>query len=57
MNKRSLKYPKARFLAHDAVDMFKSVNIHKFNPPYGILKKGNRFKLLKHAFPDRNSDL
>lgn len=57
MNKRSIKYPKARFLSHDSVDMFKTINVHKFNPPYAILKKGNKFKLLRHAFPHKKSSL
>lgn len=42
-------------MPHESVDMFKTVNIHKYNPPYGILNKGNKFKLLRHAFPGRFS--
>jgi hypothetical protein len=57
MNKRSVKYPQARFLSHDSVDMFKTVNVHKFNPPYAILNQGNKFKLLRHAFPTKKTSL
>ena len=55
MNLRSQKFPKARFLAHEDVDMFKTIDVHKYNAPFGIMKDKEDFKLVRHSFPKKKA--
>lgn len=49
MNRRSEKFPEARVLRDTDLNPFKHINVHKHNPPYGVMKdkKGN-FKMIHH---------
>lgn len=55
MNLRSEKYPRAWYLAHKDVQMFKGIDVHKYNAPFGIIKNKNKFKILRHALDGRKS--
>lgn len=55
MNLRSQKFPKARFLTHEDVDMFKTIDVHKYNAPFGIIKDNEDYKLLRHPFQEKTT--
>lgn len=57
MNDRELYLPGSPLMNKYDVNLFKTINIHHFNPPFGVMKENGSFKILRHAFKDKKAKI